>query len=60
MDVFQAIASDGGILLFSFAGLVATTVAILADTRSQKAGLARASVRPERYYGPFRTGPSPR
>lgn len=49
MDVFQAIASDGGILLFSVAGLVATTVAILADTRSQKAGLARASVRSDRY-----------
>lgn len=41
MDLLQAIASDGGILLFSVAGLVATTVAIMVDTRSQRADLAR-------------------
>jgi hypothetical protein len=41
----QAIGSDSAILLFSAAGLVATTVAILADTKTQKADLARDLVR---------------
>lgn len=50
MELFQAIASDGGILLFSVAGLVATSVAILADTRTQRSELARASVRSDRSY----------
>jgi hypothetical protein len=50
MELFQAIASDGGILLFSVAGLVATTVAILADTNAQRSELARASVRSDRAY----------
>lgn len=49
MDLFQAIASDGAILLFSAAGLVATTVAILRDTQTQKGDhLARASVKADR------------
>ena len=37
MDLLQVIGSDGAILLFSAAGLVATTLAILADTKTQKA-----------------------
>lgn len=45
MELVQAIGSDAAILLFSAAGLVATTVAILVDTRTQKAGLARESIR---------------
>ena len=45
MDLLQVIGTDGAILLFSAAGLVATTVAILADTKTQKAGLARDAVR---------------
>ncbi len=45
MDLLQVIGSDGAILLFSAAGLVATTVAILADTKTQKADLARDPVR---------------
>lgn len=48
MELMQAIGSDGAILLFSAAGLVATTVAILADTRTQKAELARDTVRVDR------------
>lgn len=47
MDLLQAIGTDGAILLFSAAGLVATTVAILADTKTQKADLARESIRPQ-------------
>jgi hypothetical protein len=47
MDLLQAIGSDGAILLFSAAGLVATTLAILADTRTQKADVARGSFRAE-------------
>ena len=45
MDLLQAIGSDGAILLFSAAGLVATTLAILADTKTQKAEIGRGSVR---------------
>lgn len=48
MDMASAIVSDGGLLLFSVAGLVATTVAILLDTRTQKDHLAGASVRADR------------
>jgi hypothetical protein len=49
MDLLHVIGSDTAILLFSFAGLVATAVAIIADTRTQKADeLARASVRADR------------
>lgn len=50
MDVIQAIVSDSGILLFSVAGLVATTVAILVDTRTQRSELVRASVRSDRAF----------
>lgn len=45
MDLLQAIGGDGAILLFSAAGLIATTVAILADAKTQKADLARESIR---------------
>ncbi|HEX9437693.1 MAG TPA: hypothetical protein VGA16_11105 [Candidatus Limnocylindria bacterium] len=45
MDLVQVIGSDGAILLFSAAGLVATTLAILADTKTQRADLARESMR---------------
>lgn len=45
MDVVQAIGSDIAILLFSAAGLVATTVAILVDTRTQAHELAREPIR---------------
>lgn len=45
MDLVQAIGTDGALFLFSLAGLVATTVAILVDTRTQRAGLARESIR---------------
>jgi hypothetical protein len=49
MDLLQVIGSDTAILLFSVAGLVATAVAIIVDTRTQKADeLARASVRADR------------
>ncbi len=45
MDVVQAIGSDIAILLFSAAGLAATTVAILVDTRTQAQELVREPVR---------------
>lgn len=49
MDLLQAIGTDGAIVLFSVAGLVATAAAIVADTRTQKADeLTRASVRADR------------
>jgi hypothetical protein len=49
MDLLQVIGSDAAILLFSVAGLVATAVAIVADTRTQRAQEpARASVRADR------------
>lgn len=47
MDVFQAFGTDIALLLFSAAGLVATTVAILHDTRTQAADVAKGSVRLE-------------
>lgn len=50
MDLLQAIVSDGGILLFSVAGLVATATAIIVDTRTQRSELARASVRSDRSF----------
>lgn len=48
MDLVQAIASDSALLVFSAAGLVATTVAILVDTRTQKAHVAKERVRIDR------------
>jgi hypothetical protein len=45
VDVIGTLGSDAALLLFSAAGLVATTVAILFDTRSQRT--ASASVRVE-------------
>lgn len=45
MDLFQALGGDAGLFLFLAAGLAATTVAILVDTRTQQADLARQSVR---------------
>lgn len=45
MDLFQALSSDVALILFSAAGLAATTVAILVDTRTQASGLAKRPVR---------------
>lgn len=44
MDVLQGLLGDGALLLFSFAGLAATAVAILRDTQAQRAGVARIPV----------------
>lgn len=44
MDVIGTLGSDAALLLFSAAGLVATTVAILFDTRSQRTASARVRV----------------
>lgn len=44
----EAILSDGGLLLFSAAGLAATAVAILRDARIQRAELPRQVVRARR------------
>ena len=45
MDVLQILISDNALLLFSFAGLTATTVAILRDTRSQRAERTQTSLK---------------
>ena len=45
MDLFQAVGSDAALLLFSAFGLAATSVAILVDTRMQRAQLARQPIR---------------
>lgn len=47
MDVIGTFGSDAALLLFSAAGLVATTVAILYDTRTQRTELQSANVRVE-------------
>ena len=47
MDVIGTLGSDAALLLFSAAGLVATTVAILFDTRSQRTELGNANFRVE-------------
>ncbi|HET8569062.1 MAG TPA: hypothetical protein VFM93_08770 [Candidatus Limnocylindria bacterium] len=39
-DILSGALSDGGLLLFSFAGLLATAVAIVRDTRAQRTDLA--------------------
>lgn len=44
MDITAAIGSDLAILLFTAAGLLATTVAIVHDTRAQAAQLAKETV----------------
>jgi len=41
MDVLQTLISDSALLLFSFAGLAATTAAILRDTQAQRAELTQ-------------------
>ena len=41
MDILQTLVSDSALLLFSFAGLAATTVAILRDTQAQRAETSR-------------------
>ncbi len=41
MDVLQTLSSDSALLLFSLAGLAATTVAILRDTQAQRAQLTQ-------------------
>jgi len=48
MDLIGTLGSDAGLLLFSAAGLLATTVAILYDTRDQRTDLAKANLRLER------------
>jgi hypothetical protein len=45
VDFIGTLGSDAALLLFSAAGLIATTVAILFDTRSQRTELAKANVR---------------
>ncbi len=45
MDLVQVIGGDAAILLFSAAGLVATSVAILLDTKTQASDLAKEPVR---------------
>lgn len=44
MEIFQAIGTDAALVIFSAAGLLATAIAIVADTKTQKAGLAGGSV----------------
>lgn len=44
MDVLQTLVSDSALLLFSFAGLAATTVAILRDTQAQRAETTRVVI----------------
>lgn len=44
MDVLQAMIGDAALLLFSAAGLAATAVAIVRDTRAQQADLTRIRV----------------
>lgn len=48
MDFIGTLSSDGALLLFSAAGLVATLVAIVFDTRTQRTDLAKANVPLER------------
>lgn len=48
MDLVQAVGGDTAILLLSAAGLVATTVAIVLDTRTQAADIAKEPFRLER------------
>lgn len=44
-DIVKIAVSDGALVLFSAAGLVATTVAILRDTRTQRSELSREAVK---------------
>ena len=44
MDVLQSVIGDGALLMFSVAGLVATAVAIVRDTRAQRAELSGVQV----------------
>lgn len=37
MDVLQSVIGDGALLMFSVMGLVATAVAIVRDTKAQRA-----------------------
>lgn len=46
MDIMQTLGSDGALLVFLAAGLVATTIAIFHDTRTQATEVAKAG--PER------------
>ncbi len=45
MDLVATIGTDGALLLLSAAGLLATAVAIVVDTRRQRAGLTKGSIR---------------
>lgn len=40
MDVLQSVIGDGALLMFSVAGLAATAVAIVRDTKAQRAELS--------------------
>lgn len=46
MEIIAGIGTDGALLLFSAAGLIATAVAIVFDTRTQRH--AKAEIRFER------------
>jgi hypothetical protein len=46
-NLLEAVMSDGALLFFSAAGLVATAIAILRDARTQRDDLAREAVRLE-------------
>ncbi len=45
MDLTAVVGSDPAILLFSAAGLLATAVAIVQDTRAQAAKLAKEPIK---------------
>ena len=47
-EILKALVSDGGLVLFSAAGLAATTLAILRDARTQRAQLSRQTVHIDR------------
>jgi hypothetical protein len=48
VDFIGTLGSDGALLLFSAAGLVATLVAIMFDTRTQRTDLAKVNFPLER------------
>ncbi|MGH2451023.1 MAG: hypothetical protein ACRDGE_07105 [Candidatus Limnocylindria bacterium] len=44
-EIVRVLVSDGALVVFSAAGLLATTVAILRDARTQRAEPSRQAVR---------------
>ncbi len=44
MDVLQSVIGDSALLMFASAGLAATAVAIVRDTRAQKADLSGVQI----------------